>query len=602
MPEESDILFQEAVEALHNGDRTRAKDLLTRLLKVDQNNANYWVWMSAAVETTKERIYCLQTALRIDPENASAKRGMVLLGAAPPDENIQPFAVNRPRAWEEELKLAHEKPKEHKPLLSRPMVRLAGLGFLGLIACGLVVFLFILPRTPRLARAPTNTPGPSPTYTLTPTFINATAPATPTYIGPTPLWALLPATYTPTPFFLPSLDDPQLSEIMRAIKLAYGRGQWEEMRTYIQQGIAIRPDVPDFYYLLGESYRFEEKYGEALDAYTKALEIQNFGPAHLGLARIALAQDENADILSELDQAIAAAPDLTEAYLLRAEYKLNHNDPQSALADVDTAKSISPDSALVYLEYSRIYLALGDPENAVQYARRANELDITMLPVYLALGEAYIANNQPGEAAKALETYQLYAPEDPASYFELGKLHYLAGEYEQALEDLDKSIAYKNDPKARLYHGLTLVELGRGSEAVFELDHVLDFFPDSFIANLGMVRALYLDGKFGSAYLRADHALTLAETDEQKAQVYYWRAKSYDQLPDHLADAKRDWEALLAMPETSMPSAWRREAQQRLATMNTPSVTPTITKTSRATTTPSPTRTPTPGPSPTPKK
>ncbi len=597
MPEESDILFQEAVEALRTGDRARAKDLLTRLLKTDQNNAMYWVWMSASVETNKERVYCLQTALRIDPENASAKRGMVLLGAAPPDETIQPFPVNRPRAWEDELKLSHEKPKERKPLLSNPLVRLAGLGGLGAIVCALTFFLLILPNREQFTRPPTVTPGPSPTFTLTPTFVNATAPVTPTFIGPTPLWALLPATYTPTSFYLPDVNDPQLTEILRAIKAAYAKGSWEEMRNYIQQGITVRPDLPDFLYLLGESYRFEDKQGEATDAYTRALALnENFGPAYVGMARLELARDENADVLGLLDFAIQASPNFIEAYLLRAEQKLKLGDANGALADLQAAENLNPGSALIHLGYSQAYLALGEAERSVASARRANEIDITILPVYLALGEAYAANNQPGEAAKALQTYMLYAPEDPAAYLQIGKLHFLAGEYEGAIEDLEKSIAYKNDPLARLYHGLTLVELGRGPEAVFELDHALDFFPDSFAAHLGMVRALILDEKFGSAAIEADTALPLAETDEEKAAVYYWRAKAYEQQPSRLADAKRDWEALLAMPENAMPSAWRREAQQRLAALTTPSVTPTVTKTGTPTKTPSPTRTPTPTP------
>ena len=59
---DSDAVFQEAVEALQAGNKNRARELLTGLLKTDQNNATYWVWMSATVDTAKERIYCLQTA------------------------------------------------------------------------------------------------------------------------------------------------------------------------------------------------------------------------------------------------------------------------------------------------------------------------------------------------------------------------------------------------------------------------------------------------------------------------------------------------------------------------------------------------------------
>ncbi len=101
-------MLQQAIEALRTGDRARARDLLTRLLKADQKNANYWVWLSAAVETQKERLYCLQTAIQLDPQNAAAKRGLILLGALPPDDSVPPFPVNRPRLWEEKLVMSHE--------------------------------------------------------------------------------------------------------------------------------------------------------------------------------------------------------------------------------------------------------------------------------------------------------------------------------------------------------------------------------------------------------------------------------------------------------------------------------------------------------------
>ncbi|HEY2979553.1 MAG TPA: hypothetical protein VGJ22_00100, partial [Anaerolineales bacterium] len=124
-----DLMFQDVIEALKRGDRARAKELLTLLLKADQSNATYWVWMSAAVDTTKERIYCLQTALKLDSENATAKRGLVLLGALPPDETIQPFRLDRPRAWEEKLLLAHEQPKVtgFRAMAGSPLTRLAGI-------------------------------------------------------------------------------------------------------------------------------------------------------------------------------------------------------------------------------------------------------------------------------------------------------------------------------------------------------------------------------------------------------------------------------------------------------------------------------------------
>src|SRR5512147_1825249 len=195
---ENDAVFQEAVEALRTGNKSRARELLTGLLKTDQNNATYWVWMSSTVDTAKERIYCLQTALKLDPENAAAKRGLILHGALPPDDTIPPFPVNRPRAWEEKLLLAHEKPKLKgwAAVRASPVARLGGFVALGLVLLGALVFGFLQVQASRNARPATFTPGPSPTFTLTPTSFNATGEAPVAAGTPAPLSSLLEAPYT----------------------------------------------------------------------------------------------------------------------------------------------------------------------------------------------------------------------------------------------------------------------------------------------------------------------------------------------------------------------------------------------------------------------
>jgi Flp pilus assembly protein TadD len=75
MPE--DVMFQEAIQAARQGKRIRARDLLTRLLRSDQTNPKYWIWLSAVVDTRKEQIYCLQSALKLDPNDGEARKGLI---------------------------------------------------------------------------------------------------------------------------------------------------------------------------------------------------------------------------------------------------------------------------------------------------------------------------------------------------------------------------------------------------------------------------------------------------------------------------------------------------------------------------------------------
>src|SRR5450759_70529 len=100
-PEEK--MLDEAQAALENGDKGRARDLLTRLIKTNRDNIQYWLLMSASVETNKERIFCLNEALRVDPHNQLARRGLAALGAYPLDETLAvPLAVHK-RNWEAAL-------------------------------------------------------------------------------------------------------------------------------------------------------------------------------------------------------------------------------------------------------------------------------------------------------------------------------------------------------------------------------------------------------------------------------------------------------------------------------------------------------------------
>ena len=593
-PEEpsGESTFQDAVEALRRGDKPRAKELLTSLLKTDQNNATYWVWLSAAVDNSKERIYCLQTAIKLDPQNSTAKRGLILLGAMEPDETVQPFPMNRPRAWEEKLLLAHERPKERglKINTRSPVVRLMGLTILSVALCAVVVFGFILPNRVTIQPTNTNTPGPSPTFTSTPTIFGAAPAATSTYIGPTPLWMLLPATYTPTPFYVNTPRDPLNYDQYRTAKVAYERGDWD---TFIQNMRLIarsEPKSADVQYFIGEAYRFKRQASDALKAYNNALEIDpKFGAAYLGLARARLIQDPDVNVEYLFNEALARDPKFGEIYLERARYFLFHNNPQAAIEDLDQAVKLMPNSADVQLAYAQAYLALDDNENALKYAEKAYSLDITNLTIYPILGELYIDIGQYQRSVEALDLYVIYRDEDSRAFAMLGQSYYRLENYEAAIENLSKAFSLNpnGSRRYRVYRGLAYLELNEVDKAVSDLEQTAETEETAFEMNLGLVRGYYLQGKFGTAFLRVETLGALAKTDQEVATALYWRALIQEKRGEQ-KDAVKSWLALLDMDPDAMTSAMRTEADQHLRKIATPTNTRkagTGTPTPRVTTT-----------------
>jgi tetratricopeptide (TPR) repeat protein len=602
-PEQHDeTIFQDAVDALRRGDRPRAKELFTLLLKTDQNNPTYWVWMSASVDNTKERIYCLQTALKLDPENSTAKRGLILLGALNPDETIQPFPMNRPRAWEEKLLLANEKPKERgfKVLAKSPVVRLIGVSILGLGLLSVVVFGF-LSRRANIRVIPTNTPGPSPTFSPTPTIFGATAAATPTFFGPTPLWMFLPETYTVTPLYVNTRRAPESRDQYRSAEQAFAKGDWDAYIQNMELIQQLEPNSADIHYYIGEAYLHKGEASSALEAYNDALEINpDFGAPYLGLARARLLQDPGVNIEYLFDEALERDPNFGEVYIERARYFLARNEPEDAIVDLNRADELLPGSPVVQLLFSRAYLELEDQASALKYAEEAYALDITNLEVYQVLGELYIENEEYQRAVETLEVYVVYENESSLAYALLGQAYFELKQYEAAIANFDKAYAISPSGLRRfnIYRGLASLELGTVTSAIGYLEDAYDYDEDSFEVNLGLVRAYYINETFGTAFLKEETLKSLAETEEEEAVVLYWRGLIQEKRGE-TRSATEAWQDLLAMDPEVMTAEMRSDAELHLRTIITPTNTlkpGTATRTPTKGPTLTPTKTPTKGP------
>jgi tetratricopeptide (TPR) repeat protein len=518
--------------------------------------------------------------------------------------------MNRPRAWEEKLLLAHEKPKERgiRVVLRNPVTRAAGLVVLGIGLCAALFFGVILPRQSHVAPTITNTPGPSPTFTATPTLFGATAEPPKIATGPTPLSAFLQATYTPTPLYVNTPQSAGAIDQFRIAKAAYEKGDWDAFLQNMELVKQMEPDRADVYYYIGEGYRFKGDTGAAAGAYNDAIDIDpNFGPPYLGLARVRLMSNPKFNAETLFKQAIQHDPNFGEAYLERARYYINHDKIDDALNDLATAEKLLPGSPEVYLTYANAYVASDDLDKALEYAQKAYSADIVNMPTYKLLGDLYIQKEDYGNAAEALRVYTAYQTDDAVGFAKLSEAYYRLGEYQNAVNALNSgtSLNPKGLRQYYVYRGLSQLELGNAKDAVSDLEVAVDEDDQSFEARLGLARAYYLDNKFGSAFLQIEVVKSLAETDEEKALGFYWRAKIQEKRND-IGDAIQAWQDLLKLDKDVMTPEMRAEAEARIKVLVPPTRTLTPTKTPRggaSTSTPTTvTGTPKPNMSPTPSR
>lgn len=581
-------LYKRALDAIQHNQRVKARQIFTRLLREDKQNKDYWLWLSSLVDTDKERIYCLQAVLRLDPENEAAERALRLLGELSLGEDFVPEPPTR-RIWEIQFEDPGDDQAGLSKIWSNPMVRIfAGIGGV-IVVMGILFGGMIGPRGSIFGRPLTVTPiawteTPTHTPSATSDLPSPTPENSPT---PQPLWMKLEATYTPRAPFV-NTPHPR-SEAFRVALRAYQKGDYESMLTFMEQVLREEPEAVDIHYYIGEANRLMGHFDIAIQSYQSALDInQNFAPAYLGRALAQLGKDADANIVNDLQKAISLEPNYADAHLEFASYQLKHGSPGAALEVLEFVEGLLADNPHYYQLRALAELSLGQDEQALADALAAYEMDITNLPVYLVLAEAYLENDQIEEARGAIHTYGQF-DQDSAHYWALlGRIHYEQGAFDDAYLALSNALELDDESAtAHQYYGLTALAVGDPNEALNELVIARNLTPGVFDISLGLSRAFLAVDNVSDAYLQINATEKLANSDEDLAKVYYYRAQIAHRL-SQFAQEKLDWQALLDLPEEVVPETWRNEADLYF---NPPTETPTPTLTFTPSSTPTATAT-----------
>ncbi len=597
MPEEiTDPRLQKAIDAIEKHDMLQARTLLSQLLKDDRDNKEAWLWMSAAVETVKERTYCLKELLRLDPKNRAARFGLQIAGELPYDPSLAIPYEKQIRNWKKQYEAAPPPKKPRSKALRQVLI------FVTMLAVFVVAGYYLVTLTiGRKTDKPTytNIMRSTATPSATPSPGIGTPSSTPP--GADPLWMQLNATYTPTLLYVQT-PHPMLEAYSAGLR-AYERSDWEELINYMEQVLQAEAGALDARYLIAEAYRFQGNYTRAINAYTDLIESESyFAIAYLGRARARAAADAErwSEAMSDLRQAIRLDPEMGEAYLELATLQIQHNQLEDAFTNLSTAGQLLPNSSLVHYQLAVAHQVQGDLDQALAEIQIAKDLDITHLPTYRLMGELLQADGQIAESLEPLQTYIQYVRDDASAYILVGEAYAANGENDAALDAFNTALQLApDDPDVLVQRGYAYLALNDGEAALEDFETAMNRFYIaliSFDANLGKGRAYIMLEQYGNAYIQFNKTDAYARTNYQKAQLYYWRAISLEGLSEVTA-AIKDWNNLLNLPADAIPEEWRTTATAHIALLKLP----TATNTRRPTFTFTPTRTPrSSSPTPTP--
>lgn len=585
-------MLNEAVKAIENGQLSRARDLLTRLLRQDQSNVAYWLYMSAVVETEKERTFCLENVLRYDPSNKTAAQGLVMLGVKQPDSAIRHIRPVNERKWEQPKILGEaveEAPGKRKSRLSP--VQVISLAIFGVISIALIfIGIFGNPFYTEPAYVYNNTIPPLLTSGPTPTYLPTNTPVggiVNNLAGPTPLLFQLDATYTPTPRYIDT-PHPVISAYDSGM-ISLDNGNYEQAIAFLQQAVDAAPGAYDILYYLGQAYLFDEDYDNARRYFDMVLQKNDlFAPAYIGKAKAFLGMDPERDVTELFYKAVSIDEEYIDARLAWADFKLYHGELEDALKDVEIAMEIDSENHQVYYYLAKIYIAQDRYEEALEAAQRAYELNMINPENHLLYGYAFILNDLFEEALPLIETYLSHVNDDYFGWYLLGRALLGAGDPASAVDIFKYTYSErKNIYEMSYYWGLALIEIGEYETAAERLLVPIQRTPRWFEPYAAQARAYYLNEEYNFAKEILEAGKDRAISDRQKATLYYWRGLIYTEL-GHPGLANASWEALLELPPSEVPAEWWSTAQTSLGSSGTPESTQEPTPTRVASPTPNP--------------
>lgn len=594
-------MLTEAIAAAQAGDRARARELLAKLLRSDSSNAEYWIWMSAVVDSNRERKYCLESALRLDPTNRSAMRGLVILGERTPEEMELASSIKIPRR---DVAAIAKGPKVPAPRQINIPWRRFGTTAIGIAGIGALVGVFFLARPwlnslfrPRLMGSASTLPPENPTASATPepgtptsTPLPAATRVVRTPISPeqanTPIALLVDITSTATPVLGIT---PHPFEAYDAGINALVRGDYETALSYMEQVLDADPSLSDAHYFRGEALRHLDRIAEAIGAYDDAVKSNmDFGPAYLGRGRAMLTRDEQA-AAEDFDRAVKADPSMLEAYLELGRY---YSDNQLWTRLENTMLDAIENGAgapTIYIHLSEAEINLGKYEEALDDALEGSADDPTLLEGYFAVGRAYVALGTKKyvmehltAAAWPLQTYLVYAPEDHRGWATLARAQVGIGEYDAALESANKALEL-NERHAPAYiaRGLVYITQKDYTAALEDFTSARRYAKVSFELTLETGRAHYLLENYNLALDYVNPAIETANKERrfvvrqlQVTEAYALRALIYEAIEQY-NDAILNWRWILEAENVRPETMALAEAHYAELTGNAPTRTPT---------------------------
>ena len=268
------------------------------------------------------------------------------------------------------------------------------------------------------------------------------------------------------------------------------------------------------------------------------------------------ASAEDADLFS-IDEALAAEEvegAINEASVATRNGKdaFRAGDFEAALAHFEELARLSPTNYTAYLYAGMCKQKLGDLEGAKGSLRTALEFKPNEALTRKALVKLLVDSNELQEAGELQAWFVAERRFDPEPLLDLARIHRRQGEFDAAIDELQRAAEISSGTEVPLELGTTLAEASRTQEAVSVFEQVLQDNPQEARAHAGLGAAYLRNNQYREALAPLEKAV---ELNPNGPSARFNLGMTYENM-DRIEDSLREYEAFVRLAPND-PSAAR---------------------------------------------
>ncbi|MFK4102981.1 tetratricopeptide repeat protein [Streptomyces sp. NPDC019531] len=232
--------------------------------------------------------------------------------------------------------------------------------------------------------------------------------------------------------------------------------------------------------LRGRELRRHQEYGQALEEYDRAVELDPGQPlAHYGRGLTHQLLDDYPAALTALDRAVELAPDAGWIVAERAATHRLASRFEEAEADYTRAVALDPTDDVALAGRAVCRHGLGRLDESLADFNRALSIDPEYLWALVRRARLHRARGHLDKAFADLDRAAALAPDRAWIASERGDVYRTEGRYEEAVAELARAVELEPGYASALAsRGQALCELGRNEEALADFDRAVALVPD----------------------------------------------------------------------------------------------------------------------------